>query len=269
MEGEAQFSDFGDEVPASGRRTCRLGVASLVLGIASPLTCIGGVAMSARAFDDISFPTGIVSMLVPILVATAGLILGGLAIWLIVSRPHERRGVPWACAGIALNLMGGAASLLIATQIVRLGSIAGGSIDFALREITAGDADALSELFHERVRDRLTGGVLRAFDEAIRARLGSPLHGPRSVVELLSFSGSGAIEAARRAKGEDDLPALPYRFERGEALVMLRVDREAAAALTQDLFALKGRVSLRGLVTNIRIFDEHGQVASLLDDDAS
>ncbi len=265
MADEAQFSDFGDEAPATGRRTCRWGVVSLVLGVASPLTCVGGVAMSARAFDSISFATGVISMLVPILVAMIGLILGGLAIWLIVARPRERRGVAWACAGIALNLIGGSLSLLVATQIVRLGSIASGSIDFALRQVEAGDVDALGELMHEDVRDRLSPEILAAFDGAIRARLGAPLHGPRSVGELLSFSNTGAIEAARRARGEDDLPALPWWFERGEVLVMLRVDRDAAGALTQDLLALKGRVSLRGLVTNIRVFDEDGEVATLLE----
>lgn len=259
----ATFSDFGAEAPVTGRRLTRAAVASLVLGLLTPVSCAGSVFFAAGAFDALAYRSAIAFLALPIVLAAVGLFLGGLGMWRVASRPQARKGMGLAAAGIALNLLGGSMGGVLSTQIVRLGGMASGTAEFMIRSAQRGDRARVDEVLHESARAALTDGQVEAFALALEASLGEVRHGPRSIGELARGASDAALGAARGMKGEEDLPAIPMEFARGRALVMLRVDRDAMTSLSRDLLALRGRVSLRGLVTDVRVVDERGGVIAL------
>lgn len=263
MDDGPAFSDFGSEAPATGRRLTRAALASLILGLLAPVSCAGSVWFAAGAFEALAYRSAIASLALPIAMGAIGLFLGGFGVWRVASRPRTRKGMGLAGAGIALNLLGGSMSGVLSTQIVRLGGMASGTAEFMLRSAWQRDRGRLDEVLHESARATVSEERIEAFARALEASLGEVRHGPRSIGELARGVGGSALRAARADKREEDLPAIPVEFERGRALVVLRVDKDAITSLSRDLVALRGRVSLRGLVTDVRVVDERGVVISL------
>lgn len=258
---EPAFSDFGSRQPSPGTRKCsRAAVASMVIGLLGPFTCIGGVVMTASALGSVSYRNAVGAMVLPIVLSLSGLFLGAFAFFLIALRPDRVRGSGYAGVGLALNILGAAMNILMATQVVRLGRMATGTTLYAIRTIEEGDAEKIDAVFHESVRDELTSERLERFRTRVRASFGDLdlAHGAQSVGELLTIRWPDAARVVRQIQGDADLPATPIWFETSNALVVLSLHKDVASQL------ISMGVSLESLVTDIWVVGEDGKIIRLM-----
>ncbi len=265
---EPAFSDFGSKPPPSGTRLrSKAAVWSMILGLVGPISCIGGVAGTANLLWSVSYRGAVIAMVLPIVLSLIGLFLGAFAFFLIAMRPERVRGAGYAGAGLALNILGAALNILMATQVIRLGKMTTGTTLYALQTIddaaidSDADAEKIDAIFHESVRDALTPERLASFRERVQADFGEPdlAHGARSVGELLAVRWPDAARIVRDTQSEDEIPAVPLWLEKGNALVVLRVHEDVASQL------ISRGVTLEALLTDIRVVGEDGSVIRLME----
>lgn len=257
---EPAFSDFGSDAPKpESRRLSRAAVASMIIGLSGPVTCVGGMAATVGAVRVISYTGAFGAIVVPIAISLAGLLLGAFAFFLIATRPERYRGAGYAGAGLALNIIGASLNILLVTHVfLPIGKMTSGTILYAIRTIEGGDREKIEAIFHESVREDLSPERLEAFRDRIRNGLGEPQHGARSVGELLEIELPVAAKAARRSGAPNQIPAVPIWFEKGRALVVLSVHEDVKSQL------FSSGLTLEELLTDIRVVRENGEIVSLM-----
>ena len=233
----------------------------MIIGLIGPVSCLGGIGLTAMAWQAVSFRASIIGLVVPTALSAAGLLLGAFAFFMIAYRPQILRGTGYAGVGLALNIVGIAVNILIASTLVELGTLVSSTSLYALRTIDSGESDKIDAVFHESVRSQLTEERLEGFRNEVQDALGPPSEGKpvRSLVEMFAIRWPIAGKAVRNGKRENDLPAVPLRFERANVLLVLNLHEDVVS----QLFSLN--MSLEALVTDIWLITEDGQQIRLMD----
>lgn len=230
---DPRFAEFGNQADPGPTRTSKLAVASLILGIVSPLGCVAGVVLSFAAAAAGGGAASAGGLLIPLAIATAvlGLVLGAVALLLIYARP-QLSGAGYAIGGIIINMV--TLGLLVVTIVIvnKFSGMMVGDGANLLTALEAGDADAARQLMDPGVRDQLTDERVAAFGDELSARMGAAQALPDSLFDLFSPgvwtdpAMQRQFESFQSMAEEKRLVAfpLPVQFERGEAMILVFAD---------------------------------------------
>ncbi len=232
----------------------------MIIGLIGPISCLGGVFITAGALEEVSYRSAVGAMVVPIVLSLAGLFLGAYAFFMIALKPEALRGSGYAGAGLALNIVGGALNILMATQVIRLGKMTSNTSLYTLRALDSGDPEKIDAVFHESVKAQLTAERIAEFRTELRTLLGNPdeARGAESLGQLMGVRWPDAMRVIRDGKGDTEIPAVPLWFEDARAFVVLSVHEDIASQL------ISTGVSLDTLVTDVWVIGEDGQEFRLL-----
>ncbi|MCB9845860.1 MAG: hypothetical protein H6811_07755 [Phycisphaeraceae bacterium] len=259
---EPEFSDFGGARPRAvdERRSTRLGVASLIIGLTFPLTCLGSLLIAAATLEATSFRVAIFALLVPVAIGFVGVVLGSLGMFKVYRANGRLRGTAVCAGGIALNIAFLILSLVSLTGMTKLASESADTVRAALQGVGAGDADAVRGVLTTEAGAAMTDDVLGAFRAHLAEAMGEFRRGPDSLAELDRAARAipGARAALKRSmKDHPTLPAIPMWFEKQRAVVLVR--------FSQGSFVSGGLV-LRGSISDLGIVAEDGQEFWLMGD---